>query len=154
MTSTDDSPRVLIPPPLIMLGTLLVGLIVDGRVGLWPDMSPFVFLGALLAASGAGLIAMALGLFRRADTRPEPWQPASNLVLGGIYRFTRNPMYLGMLLIYGGVAVALESPTAGLLLVPLVVVLDRFVVAREEAYLLRRFGAAYLSYQARVRRWV
>lgn len=154
MASTRDSSRVLVPPPLIIFGTLLVGLIVDGRLRRWPEMSPLVFLGALLVAIGVGLIAMALGLFRRAETRPEPWQPASELVLGGVYRFTRNPMYLGMFAIYGGVAIALKSPMAGLLLVPVMVVIDRFVVAREEAYLRRRFGPAYLSYQERVRRWI
>lgn len=63
-------------------------------------------------------------------------------------------MYLGMLLTYAGAALALRSPAAGLLIIPVFVVVDRLVVAREEAYLLRKFGTDFEQYRARVRRWL
>lgn len=142
------------PPPIVILGTLLVGLYLDGRLRAWPE---FMFIttgfGILVIASGLTLIAAALGLFRSFRTRAEPWQPASALVSSGVYRFSRNPMYLGMLLTYAGLATALQSVTAVFLLLPLLVVIDRLVIRREEAYLQRRFGKTYENYRVEVRRW-
>ncbi len=63
-------------------------------------------------------------------------------------------MYLGMLLTYAGIAIALRSPTAGILLVPVLAIMDRIVVAREEAYLERRFGESFIRYRSQVRRWL
>ena len=155
MAQRDESPRIFVPPPLIILGTLLTGLWADGRLAF---RSPFMLIplamGALVVCVGLGTIAAALGVFRKAETRPEPWKPAANLVLKGVYRFTRNPMYLGMLLTYAGFALAFRSVTAAALLLPLFVVIDRVVVAREEAYLTRRFGADYIKYKMEVRRWL
>jgi protein-S-isoprenylcysteine O-methyltransferase Ste14 len=150
-----DTPRIFVPPPLIVAGTLVAGLWIDGRAYIWP-MQPTLLLivGAVLIVGGLILIGLALRLFRRLGTRPEPWQPSSELARSGVYRFTRNPMYLGMVIIYLGIALGLQSSTAGLLLLPLVAVLDRLVIAREEAYLSRRFGASFEAYRRRVRRWM
>ena len=149
-----ESPRVFVPPPVIVAGTLLAGLWFDGRLQTFPR-PPLSLLtdGSVAIAMGLALIGAALGLFRRARTRPEPWQPATELVQTGIYRFTRNPMYFGMLVTYAGVALVLQSPAAGLLLIPLGLVIDRFVIAREETYLRRRFGPSYDAYRSIVRRW-
>jgi protein-S-isoprenylcysteine O-methyltransferase Ste14 len=76
------------------------------------------------------------------------------LVTTGIYRWTRNPVYLGFFLLYGGIGVAALSPWILILLLPLVVTIRYGVVAREEAYLERRFGDFYRDYKARVRRWL
>ncbi len=103
---------------------------------------------------GALLIAAALGLFRQMGTRPEPWQPSTALVTGGIYRFTRNPMYLGMALIYTGLAGGFDSPAAGILLAPLIAVIHFGVIVREERYLAQKFGTGYLQYKATVRAWL
>jgi protein-S-isoprenylcysteine O-methyltransferase Ste14 len=150
MTSSD-TPRVLIPPPLIFGGLLVSGLALDGNS---PSLGPAQVFGIAIAAAGVGLIAIALGLFRRSRTRPEPWQPASTLVIGGIYRRTRNPMYLGMALFSFGLALVFTS-LAGCVSVALAaVVIDRFVIEREEAYLTRRFGEEYRVYRGRVRRWI
>jgi protein-S-isoprenylcysteine O-methyltransferase Ste14 len=150
-----DNPRVCVPPPIVILGTLLMGLYLDGRLTVRPEFMPItVGFGVLAIISGLGLIAAALGVFRRFRTRVEPWQPASALVSSGIYRLSRNPMYLGMFLIYAGVAIALQSLMAALLLLPLFAVIDRFVVRREEAYLQRRSGEPYLEYTLEVSRWL
>jgi protein-S-isoprenylcysteine O-methyltransferase Ste14 len=92
--------------------------------------------------------------FRRARTAILPTRPASQLVDGGPYRFTRNPMYTGLTTAYVGAAALLDSVWP-LLLLPLVLAaLVRLVVRREEAYLRGAFGAEYAAYQARVRRWL
>lgn len=151
-----NSPRVFVPPPLIITATLMAGLWVDGRLSDAPEprlLLPLI-IGAVILVLGLALIVMALGLFNREKTRPEPWQPATTLVRAGVYRFTRNPMYLGMLLTYAGVALAWQSPAAGLLLIPLFLVIDRAVIAREEKYLAQRFGIDYRQYQSEVRRWI
>lgn len=150
-----DSPRVFVPPPIVVSGTLLVGLMLDGRLAGWPEITLIPgAVGAAMLGAGLFLIAAALGLFKRARTRPEPWQAASTLVRSGVYSFTRNPMYLGMVVIYLGIGIALRSGSALMLAVPLFFLLDRFVIRREEAYLRRRFGSSYDEYGARVRRWL
>ena len=84
-----DSPRVLVPPPLIFAGSVAAGLAID--MHLHEFGVPQVF-AILLLVAALGLIGAALDLFRRRRTRPEPWQPASALVVMGVYRFTRNPI--------------------------------------------------------------
>ena len=153
--SDRDSPRVFIPPPAIIIGTLLVGLGIDGRLAVAPEpMLIPTTIGVGISILGLSLIAAALGRFHRVGTRAEPWQPSKVLVRNGVFRFTRNPMYLGMLLVYAGIALALQSVAAGALLIPLWLMIDRTVVKREEQYLLRRFGSAFREYRAEVRRWL
>jgi protein-S-isoprenylcysteine O-methyltransferase Ste14 len=154
---SKDHAGVRIPPPLIFLGALIIGVLID-RVWLGWSMfggSPLRLLLAVpLFVAGVALIVVALGLFRRAGTRPEPWQPSSTLVADGIYRFTRNPMYLGMALTYAGLAFGLDSLIALLLLAPVVVAIQTYVIAREERYLEGKFGEMYREYKTRVRPWV
>lgn len=149
MTS-EDNPRVFLPPPLIFGGLLALGVLLDSHP---PSSAPVSVIGMALGAGGVVVIAIALGLFRSSKTRPEPWQPASSLVDRGLYRFTRNPMYLGMALLSLGIAMAFTSFSGVLLAFAALVIIDRFVVTREEAYLTRRFGQDYTAYKARVRRW-
>ena len=148
---SEDSPRVFLPPPLIFGGLLALGLLLDSdplRFG------PASILGIALGVGGVVLIALALGLFRSSETRPEPWQPASSLVNRGIYRFTRNPMYLGMAMLSLGIAMAFTSVPGVVLVAVALIIVDRVVVTREEAYLKRRFGQDYIAYMASVRRWL
>lgn len=150
MTS-EDNPRVIVPPPLMVAALVGVGLLIDGG----PPAGALVLLGAaLLGAVGLGLIVTALGLFFQSRTRPEPWRPASVLVAAGPYRYTRNPMYLGLALIGVSLALAFTSVAAALLALLAASIIDRTVISREEAYLLRRFGADYRRYCERVRRWL
>ena len=92
--------------------------------------------------------------FPRAGTSVVPAEPATALVVTGPYRFTRNPIYIGFVLAYFGFAIVLTSMWVLLLLIPVLVILQRGVVAREEEYLERQFGEAYRKYKARVPRWL
>jgi protein-S-isoprenylcysteine O-methyltransferase Ste14 len=83
-----------------------------------------------------------------------PFRPASTLVITGPYRFTRNPMYLGAILLVLAFALWLGTWWPAILLPVVIVVVRRYVIAREERYMRRRFGAAYDDYARRVRRWI
>ena len=147
----EDNPRVVVPPPLIFAVLLGFGLLIDRGS---PAGGLLLPLSILVGAAGLALGLAGLDLFRRSKTRPEPWKPASVLVATGVYRYTRNPMYLGMALLSLAVALFFASLAAALLTVVAVFVIDRTVVKREEAYLQRRFGPQYLNYRERVRRWL
>lgn len=153
--SGTDSPAIYFPPPLLFVTALVAGILVDGnvlRVRHPFHLSQYAGIAVLLV--GLALIAATLGLFRRHRTRPEPWQPASTLIAAGLYRWSRNPMYLGMAVAAAGVAVFFEGIVALVFLTIVIVILDRVVIAREEAYLLRRFGDDYEAYRRQVRRWL
>ena len=92
--------------------------------------------------------------FTRAGTPVRGYKPTQALVTTGVHGWSRNPIYVGMFLIYAGVGVAVQSPWIMILIVPLAITIRFGVVAREEAYLERRFGDAYQAYKARVRRWL
>ena len=151
----ETSAGVVAPPPLIFtlglaagfgLEALLPGTHVPDALR-WP-------LGALLVLAGAALNASFVARFRRAGTRIEPWEPTTAIVTDGPYRFTRNPGYLGMALISAGIALLADAlwPLAALAVT--IAVIDRGVIVREERYLERLFGAEYVAYKARVRRWL
>ena len=150
-----DHSGVLVPPPLIYVAFFLVGLglqryvpvprlpIATGRV-----------LSAVFGLPGLVLMTWSVRRFWASGTSVIPVRPTTALVLEGPYRFTRNPMYLGLLLLYVGVACwfGLVWP---LVLAPVLVwVISLSVVGREERYLTRKFGDDYRRYQAHVRRWL
>lgn len=156
MTGTgQDTSGISYPPPLIFGAGFLAGyalqLVVRLSLPAWPPGRP---VGWTLVALGVVLMGSAVVTFRRAGTTPNPTKPATTVVVHGPYRFTRNPMYLGWVMVYLG-AVLLTHWIWPLVLLPLVVFLVRTrVIAREEAYLERAFGDAYRAYRARVRRWL
>jgi len=106
----------------------------------------------------AGLVVVALGVisFRQAKTTVNPMKPdsASSLVVGGIYRITRNPMYLGFLLVLLGWAVFLSNLFAYALVPVFVIYMHRFQIAPEERSLEKLFGTEFRAYKAKVRRWL
>jgi protein-S-isoprenylcysteine O-methyltransferase Ste14 len=154
-SSADDTAGVIAPPPLIYLGALGIGFGVDAVIGngsLPAALATPVGVGLIIV--GSGLLGAFARTFRRAHTPLDPYSPSRALVTGGPYRLTRNPGYLGMALIYTGIATVSNAPWA---LVPLpvaIAVIDRGVITREERYLERRFGAPYVDYKRRVRRWL
>lgn len=146
-----------IPPPVVAL-LVGVGMWALARVTFTLDVSPWArgwACGLLLLAAGVFDVS-ALLAFRRARTTINPLRPgnASSLVRGGVYRFTRNPMYVGLLLLLLGWAVWLAAPWA--LLGPLAFVpyITRFQIAPEERVLACLFGTDFAQYQASVRRWL
>jgi len=157
LSARSDHAGVLAPPPLIFLAFLLVGFGIGRLIG-EPSLGLAVEwrrgLAFVLVIGGLLLDGIAAGTFRRLGTPPEPWKPTTALATGGLYRFSRNPIYLGFGLTYIGFAVAMDSPIALAMLAPCLIVIDRFVIAREERYLSARFGAEYEAYKGRVRRWL
>ncbi|MGO4741088.1 isoprenylcysteine carboxylmethyltransferase family protein [Bosea sp. 2KB_26] len=151
-----DTSGAAIRPPIAWALAALVGLALD-----WLYPLPFMpadiragALGGILFLAGLALLIWAATTFRRAGTQIQTTQPTTRIVDAGPYRFTRNPIYLGMFLGLIGLAVAFDSLWLLVLLVPFSLVIRYGVVAREEAYLDRKFGDVYLAYKARVGRWL
>ena len=153
----SDIPGVIAPPPLIYLGFLVIGwgagrLIEEPGLGLDRNLRGGIALAGL--ALGLFIEAWAAGLFQKAKTAVQPWKPSTALVTTGIYGVTRNPIYLGFAITYLALAIGLDSALAIILLAPCLLIVDRFVIQREEVYLSARFGADYDAYRHRVRRWL
>ena len=149
---------VIARPPLLFLAALLIGFVLD-RLLRSPFPVPGIdlvhwIIGGSLILIGLALAAAGIRNFSRAGTPVRSIKPTRTLVTTGIHGWTRNPIYLGMLLLYGGIGVAAQSPWTLILTLPLAITIRYGVVAREEAYLERRFGDAYRDYKARVRRWL
>lgn len=153
-------PGVRFPPPLLFAAGLLIGLALDRRVfgihlvGNDGDRAPLVILGWLGIASGLAFTAWGMITFRRARTAIMPFRPARTVVASGPYRWSRNPMYVGLSALYAGLAVLLDAGWP-LILLPLVLTALWFlVIRREERYLTHAFGDEYIRYQQRVRMWL
>lgn len=154
-TATPDTAGVRFPPPLIYVAAFLTGAaleLVIPTANLPPPIA--ITTGVLGVLVWLALDPRAMRRFQRARTAVPPSRPATTLVRGGPYRLSRNPMYLGMLVLLTAVALAVGLLWA-LALVPVVLlVVDWAVVRREERYLDRRFGDEYRAYRHHVRRWL
>ena len=145
-------------PPFLYLGCLVLGFALE-RVLPMPLSNPettsiYSIAGGTLILIGVAIMAAGARNFSRADTPVPSNQPVRALVTTGIHGWSRNPIYVGMLLLYAGIGTAARSPWVLILALPLVIILRYGVIAREETYLERRFGDAYRDYKARVRRWL
>ena len=146
-----------IPPPLVLFTCgLLMWLLALLLPSLGIALPGQLALAALLTASGVGVAIAGVLAFRQASTTINPTRPSatSSIVSSGVYRFTRNPMYLGMLLCLGGWAVFLGNPLSLLGLPLFVAYLNRMQIGPEERALAAKFGEPYAQYCARVRRWL
>ena len=159
MTSPEpkDGAQVRIPPPLLPLATILSGVALQQLmpIGLeLPTPGRYWIGGIIVVASVLVLGTWPAVLFRRSGQSPIPWQPTPSIIERGPYRFTRNPMYLMMVIACVGFAIILSNAWI-LVLTPLcALLLYRLAILPEEAYLERKFGEGYLSYKRRVRRWI
>jgi protein-S-isoprenylcysteine O-methyltransferase Ste14 len=155
MTKKKDHPGVIAPPPLIFLSGLLLGGLVS-----WFFPFPLlpgglaVLLGNLLLLGGIAVIALAYLHMKKAKTNIEPWKPTTKILDSGLYRFSRNPIYVGMIMIYLSIALLFNSVWFLPFLPVVVLVIHYGVILREEKYLENKFGEEYLDYQKRVRRWI
>ena len=152
-----DTAGVIAPPPLLFAGFLCFGLIADHLIdgpGSGVSATPRFVAGTILSVVAVILLAAAVRGFRSAGTKPEPWKPTTALVVEGIYRVTRNPMYLAMMLVYLAVALMADSLVTLALALPLWAIVRFGVIGREERYLDRLFGEPYRAYRSRVRRWI
>ncbi len=160
-SNADDTATagVIARPPFLVLAALLAGFALDHLLPL-----PFAvprggevvhrLVPAAFILVGLALFAAGIRNFVRAATPVPTTEPTRALVTTGIHGWSRNPIYVGMLLVYAGIGIAVKSPWILVLALPLALTIRYGVVAREGAYLERRFGDAYRDYKARVRRWL
>lgn len=154
-----DTAGVLVRPPLLVLGALAVGFVINylwplGVIGIAVPRAARIILGLGLFVAGGGLAAWSFAHFRRAGTNIPTSRPTVALVTTGPYRYSRNPIYSAMGIAFFGIALAADSVWLFALLIPVLLVLRYGVIAREEAYLARKFGKEYRRYTASVRRWL
>ena len=151
----SDNPGVIAPPPLIYAGVLSAGLLLNRlRPTAFLPEKLRRFVGLALFLGGVVVGSLGFREMRRAGTNVDPYKPATAIVESGPYRFTRNPLYIGLTLMYAGIA-AFANALAALLLLPgVLAVMRRGVIEREERYLEGKFGDEYVRYKERVRRWI
>ena len=151
----QDKAGIVAPPPLIYLAALVSGLLLNRRF-------PTAFLprtiarrlGWPLLSAGVLLLGWFEWMIRHAGTTDSPYKPVSHIVTEGPFHYTRNPAYLSMTMMYTAIATLANALWAIVLLPVALLVTQRGVIEREERYLERKFGEEYLSYKARVRRWI
>jgi protein-S-isoprenylcysteine O-methyltransferase Ste14 len=150
-----DTPGVIACPPLIFLGALGVGLFLHWLmpVRLLPP-GPALVAGAVLCGAAVAVGIWGSVTMRRAGTSVRPDRPVTVLVTGGPFRFSRNPLYLSLILLYLGITLLLDALWPLLMLMPVLAFVHRRIVLREERFLEVKFGDAYRAYKARVRRWI
>lgn len=152
-----DGAAVRIPPPLIYLGAVIAGVLVHALVAPLPMELPIVLrtiVGASAAVSSLVFMGFAINLFRRTGQDPKPRAMTPEIISTGIYRVTRNPMYLGMALLQIAIGIGLANWWL-IIAVPIVLVIVYSTAIRhEEAYLEQKFGRVYVDYRHSVRRWL
>ncbi len=153
-----DNPGVIAPPPLIFLSGLFLG-------GLIHWFNPFYVLpleyliftriaGIILIMLGLGIILNAKVKMKKAETNIEPWKPTNSIITDGIYSFSRNPVYLAMLVAYFGFMLIFNSLWFLPTLILVLFTMHFGVILREEKYLETKFGEEYTNYKNSVRRWI
>ena len=158
MTEARDNAGVIAPPPLLALAVVVIGLALDWLLpayvlSLLLSLEDRIVIGVLLIAVGLGLAMSALGTFRSARTHAEPWKPSTALVTEGIFKWLRNPMYVGGISILAGLAILLASDWMLVMTIVFGPVIHFGVVKREERYLAAKFGEPYRHYLSKVPRY-
>jgi len=144
-----------LPPLLLVLLLAITMLVLDRALPQFRIHHPaFACLGVSLIALGALIVLASAGLFRLRRTTLNPFGEPATFVQDGFYRFSRNPMYLGMVLVLAGLGIWLGNLPALFFAPVFVALMSRYYIAREEQLLDVRFGEAYRVYCKRVRRWI
>jgi protein-S-isoprenylcysteine O-methyltransferase Ste14 len=159
MSDAADSPGVIAPPPLIYATAVALGLVLDWLFPVYVLTvllygADRVIVGLVLIGAGVVLAVAAARAFREAETNVMPSRPALRLVTTGVFRYMRNPMYVGMALVVAGLGFALGSDWMLVALVAAAFVVHYGVVLREERYLERKFGEPYREFKASVPRYL
>jgi protein-S-isoprenylcysteine O-methyltransferase Ste14 len=155
--SEQGGARVRFPPPLVFLGFILAGVVLQYFVTpLQAHLAAALRLAVacLLVLGGLALFVPAMRWFKRTGQHPRPWTPSPSLILEGPYRFSRNPIYVAMTAVQAGIGVALDNIWMLCFSVPALVVIHYIAVRPEEAYLVEKFGEAYEKYRSAVRRYI
>ena len=150
-----DRPGVVVLPPLLVGIALIVAVALQFVLPLSiGDRLVAAVLGLVLLAFGVAVIASGFSAMGRAGTNVSPYEPALAIVADGAFRFTRNPLYVGLMSILVAITLFFGTWWGLIVLIPVFLVLHFGVILREEAYLERKFGDVYRAYKARVRRYL
>ena len=151
--SKQGGARVRLPPPLVFLAAIVLGWLIPG-LRLHGQHGARIAIGALLLLGGLALGFAAVGLFKKTGQDARPWTPSPELIIQGPYKHTRNPMYVGMVLLTLGVSSLAGHGWIALLAFVALAVVHRTAVLPEERYLTAKFGEQYTKYTRSVRRYV
>jgi len=152
-----DGAQVRIPPPLVFLGGVIAGVVVHAFVMPLPiglSAGLRIAAGVIAAVPGLVLLAGAIGLFRHTGQDPKPWKSTPEIVSTGVYRITRNPMYVGMALLQIAIGVGLANWWVIILVPVALAIVHATAVRPEEDYLQRKFEDEFTRYKTAVRRWL
>jgi len=156
MGQRRDAPDIVVLPPILVGGTMLLGVVVHYLV--WPiNILPMLLsrvIGVMLFVSSGLLAHRAHRAMERVGTNIYPTQPTLAIATDGPFRFTRNPLYIAAIGVYLAVTLWVDSLVMLLLVVPMTVVLHGGIVLREEGYLATKFPREYNEYRSRVKRWL
>jgi len=153
--NTTDKAGVLVFPPVIYLAGLLLGLLTQWfhPIRFLPK-SLSVWSGIPLMLSAIPTVLFAVRALKRVRTAIDVRKPTTTIVTNGIFRVSRNPMYVALTLLYLGIGFWVNSLWIVLFVVPVIIFMNQGVIKREEKYLERKFGNEYLQYKSKVRRWI
>ena len=156
-SARERGARVRIPPPLVFLACTLAALAIHFYVRPLALSVPRMLgvpVGIAIASAGIATVASARILFLRTGQNPVPWTPSPELIERGPYRFTRNPMYVGITTLLVGIGLAVDVLWLSVLALVALSIVHVIAVVKEEAYLAEKFGDAYAAYRSRVRRYL
>jgi protein-S-isoprenylcysteine O-methyltransferase Ste14 len=157
MSDASDRARIVAPPPLLALACIVAGFVAEHFKPL-PLLAKHraiqIVIGVALLILSAAIIFVATRQFLAHGTHPNPYRPVKALVVDGIYKFSRNPIYVAVLLVVIAFALCVNSRWFLVATVILFFLLHFGVIRREERYLSHKFGNAYDNYRRRVRRWI
>jgi protein-S-isoprenylcysteine O-methyltransferase Ste14 len=157
MQNQNDSPGVYIPPPLIYVAIFLAALFVQKEVPIHDALFHLQIarvVGVTLLVIALFFIATSMQKFVKSKNTLMLIRPASSLQTSGIYHVSRNPMYLGLAIVYLGLTCLLGNWWHIILFPILLMIIQGYIISREEKYLMRRFGQEYVNYRSKVRRWL
>jgi protein-S-isoprenylcysteine O-methyltransferase Ste14 len=155
MAEARDNSGVRFPPPVVYVVGLVIGYLLERKHPLASLPRNFSIAGGVVLIVAGLLVARSAALTMwKAKTSMIPFRPTTAIVSDGVYRFTRNPMYLAMVVMYVGIALLIRAAWAFVLLPLVMIAVDRLVIAKEERYLRGKFGETYTNYCSRVRRWI
>ena len=155
-TAKKNHAGVIAPPPLLLLAFVVAGFGLDAWLPapISLDFLQQSWLGGCFIGAGLVIFALSSTEFIKAGTPLPPYKPTTTIVNVGPYRFSRNPIYLSMVLFQAGLGLSFGGLWVLTLLVPFLLIIDYYVIRREERYLEARFSKEYLPYKASVRRWL
>lgn len=158
MNTKKDSPGIYFPPPVFYVAIFLIAILLQKYLPIDGSLFHQTFMKVigivLIVVAAIFLLFRSLWQFFKTKNTVVTALPANSLQTTGIYAITRNPMYLGLLLVYLGIACFIGNWWNFILFPILILIVQEYIIKREEKYLLRRFGTSFREYKKKVRRWL